>query len=405
MKVVLINRSDWLGGAAKASFRLMNALQQQGVDARMLVVDRHSDSPQVAVVGTKWGNRYLFLAERLGIFLHNGLNRDTLFQIDTATHGVDVSRHPWVLQADAIILNWINQGTMSLRNVQRLADTGKPLLWTMHDMWNCTGVCHIAYDCTRYQGHCSACPLTGKTGDDLSTRTQRRKAALYDRANIHFVAVSHWLADCCHNSALMNNAPITVVGNPLDIHTCNCTKSSEGEGKKFVVAMGAARLDDHVKGLDLLIETTQHIATERPQLAQRLHLLLYGNIRDHALLDRLAVPHTYTGYVDNVSQIYRQADAVLSASHYESFGYTLIEGMAHGCIPVTTGEGGQVDIVRHRHNGYVTGNRSPQALADGIEWAMKSTLTRQQLHEDVLTRFDTPIIAQRYISIIQSLTK
>lgn len=35
-KVVLINHSDTLGGAAIVTFRLMQALRQQGVDARMV---------------------------------------------------------------------------------------------------------------------------------------------------------------------------------------------------------------------------------------------------------------------------------------------------------------------------------------------------------------------------------
>ena len=37
-KVVLVNHSDTLGGAAIVTFRLMQALRQIGVDARMVVL-------------------------------------------------------------------------------------------------------------------------------------------------------------------------------------------------------------------------------------------------------------------------------------------------------------------------------------------------------------------------------
>ena len=38
MKIVLINHSDSAGGAAVVSLRLVQALAEQGVDARMLVM-------------------------------------------------------------------------------------------------------------------------------------------------------------------------------------------------------------------------------------------------------------------------------------------------------------------------------------------------------------------------------
>ena len=144
MNIVLINRSDLLGGAAIATTRLLHGLNKAGVSARMLVVDKRSDSDLVTRVGSGIEQRYNFLGERLRIFTQNGFNRKTLFQIDTATHGTDVSQHPWVTEADVIVLGWINQGMLSLNNIERLLQLGKPVVWVMHDMWNCTGVCHHA---------------------------------------------------------------------------------------------------------------------------------------------------------------------------------------------------------------------------------------------------------------------
>ena len=404
MNILLINRSDSLGGAAKASFRLMNALRRLGHDARMLVLDKSSGLPCVELAAKPWRAKGAFLAERLQILLNNGFSRDTLFQIDTATHGIDISSHPWVRQADVLMLGWVNQGMLSVDGVRRLTALKKPMIWTMHDMWNCTGVCHHAYDCRRYTGRCTACPLTGKQADDISTAAQRRKGELYAAAGIHFVAVSHWLEQCCRQSSLMRDAHITVIGNPLDVAACDCTRRAGGDhSDKFVVAMGAARLDDPVKGFDTLIAATRHIADCRPELAQRLELLLYGTLRHAELLGQLALPFTHLGYVDNLDAVYGRADAVLSLSHYESFGYTLVEGLAHGCIPVTTGEGGQVDIVRHGQNGCVLAGRSPQAVADGLQWAATHPLDRRRLHDDALQRFDAPVIAGRYIHLIDSL--
>lgn len=404
MNILLINRSDSLGGAAIASRRLMTALNDCGVNASMLVIDKQTTDPRIEAVGSKWRNRYNFLAERLGIFLRNGRNRSTLFKIDNASHGLDLSTHPWVRRADVIMLNWINQGMMSMKTLGKLAAMGKPVIWTMHDMWNCTGVCHHAYECRSYGTSCQSCPLLGSKGRDLSTTTQQAKAKLYNSSNIHFVSVSNWLASCCHRSSLMKNAQVSVIGNPFPAadFPCNVTPATitTAPGAK-VIAMGAARLDDPVKGFDLMLDAMQYIATEKPELAAKIHLLLYGELRDKSLLSRIAVPYTHVGYVHDVRPIYGQSHIVLSTSRYESFGYTLVEGMSCGCIPVTTGAGGQVDIVKHLTNGYVTGDTSAQSIAKGIEWAVNSPLQREQLHEWVTTHFDSSIIAQQYIELIK----
>lgn len=407
MNILLINRSDHLGGAAIASARLMRALNEQGASARMLVIDSTGSDAHVATVGARWRNRYNFLAERLGIYTRNGFNRSTLFKIDNASHGLDLSQHPWAKTADVIILNWINQGMMSMRSLDKLMQTGKCVVWTMHDMWNCTGVCHHAYECRAYESVCRSCPLTGKHGRDLSTTTQAAKARLYSAApRLHFVAVSNWLARCCQASSIMAGRKVSVIGNPFPtsdfVHEYQAGNLDLKPGTR-VIAMGAARLDDPVKGFDLMIDAMQYIADNMPELAGKIHLLLYGGLRDKSLLDRIAVPHTYLGYVKDVRPVYRQSHIVLSTSRYESFGYTLLEGMACGCVPVTTGDGGQVDIVKHLTNGYVTGSQDAANIAAGIEWAAQCGLERDKLHEWVAVHFDSSIIAQQYIELINTL--
>lgn len=249
MNVVIINHSDTAGGAAVVSLRLVHALRQEGVDARMLVVDRQGIDVYAQPMGDALGNKKNFLLERLGIYLHNGFDRSTLFQVDTCTHGVDASQHPWVREADVVVLAWVNQGTLSLKGIERIHKLGKPIVWVMHDMWNATGVCHHAYDCRKYQHTCQACPLLGTKGRDLSTRTQRRKAALYSRVPIHFVAVSHWLEDTCRHSSLMAHSQVSVIPNAFpvadfDYHRLPCDGYLDLPAGRSVVIMGARRLDE-----------------------------------------------------------------------------------------------------------------------------------------------------------------
>ena len=406
MRVVIINRSDALGGAAIASMRLCHALRDAGADARMLVLDRRTDEDFVQAVGASWGNRYRFLAERLGIYLRNGLRRDTLFRIDTATHGVDLSRHPWVQDADVVVLGWVNQAMQSLDGVARLAALGKPLVWVMHDMWNCMGVCHHAEECEGLFGQCEQCPLL-PSGSRLAQRTWQRKQELYKGSNIHFVAVSNWLRQECQSSSLMRDSDISVTPNAIDVAQFNPDFMDDNpwgvEQGKVVMAMGAARLDDPIKGFDRLVSSLQWLADNRSEAASRIHLVLYGGIRDTSLLESIPVPYTHLGYVKDVQSVYRRAHVVLSSSTRETLPTTLVEGMACGCTVVTTGAGGQADIVDHLKTGYVTDSLAPEALAHGIEWALDNCCDRQTQHDTMAAKFDMKVIANRHLELYHRL--
>lgn len=399
------------GGAAIVSLRLAHALNEAGVDARMLVIDRESDDPIVDVMGGKWINKWNFLAERLGVFLRNGMRRDTLFKIDTGSHGINITSHPWVKDADVVCLNWVNQGTMSLKSIKQLHQSGKPIVWTMHDMWNCTGVCHYSFECEHYKDRCHSCPLLKTEGDDLSTTIQAKKHLLYEKVPIHFVAVSNWLADCCRQSSIMKDCSLSVIHNAFPINDFDCERmSGEIEGiptDRRIVVMGARRLDVEVKGFKELIGTTQYIAREKPDLAQKIHLVLYGDIHDRSLLEKIEIPYTYLGTIastEQLSRLYRHSDIVLSTALYENLPGTLIEGQASGCVPVTFGAGGQADIVEHLKTGYIADYKDAASVAQGIEWVIEANIPREYLHSEVERKFSSDKIAQQYIELFNEIT-
>ncbi|MDE5719947.1 MAG: glycosyl transferase, partial [Paramuribaculum sp.] len=171
LKVAMISHSDMLGGASVVTYRLMKALRAEGVDARMSVYNRLTDDPSVSQVGTAWSRGVRFAWERVRIMASNGFRREDLFKVSTAETGFNLSRDPWVREADVIFIAWINQGLLSLDDIEALGRLGKPVVWAMHDMWCLTGICHHSLGCTRYKESCGRCPLLhSSSGSDLSHR-------------------------------------------------------------------------------------------------------------------------------------------------------------------------------------------------------------------------------------------
>ena len=149
MKICIINHSDSRGGASVVSYRLMEALQALGHEASMLVAHKSGCNDAVYAVKPQWRLKAAFLAEHLRILAGNGLNRADMFKVSIATDGMPLAEHPLVRQADAVFLNWINQGMLSLDEISRIA-ASKTTIWTMHDMWNLTGICHHAGTCRAF---------------------------------------------------------------------------------------------------------------------------------------------------------------------------------------------------------------------------------------------------------------
>lgn len=413
LKVTLISHSDRLGGAAIVTFRLMHALRKAGVDARMITFVKSSEDENVIEACHRNKRIALFLAERGCIFLQNGFNKKDLFKVSIANTGLHLEQHPWVVDADVIALNWINQGMLSLDGIERLSALGKPIIWTMHDMWCLTGICHHAHECNNFKEECGKCPYLHflSSRNDLSHKIWEQKRELYNKTNIHFVAVSNWLAERCKESSLLQDKPVSVIHNAFPIEFFptipNAPVKEFGlDYSKNIIIMGAARLDDSIKGFDYAIDALNIFSTKYSEIAKNCIAVFFGDIRNSSLLDQIKLPHKHIGVINDAKmlrQTYASSKVVLSTSLYETLPGTLIEGQAAGCVPVSFGKGGQKDIIDHKKNGYIAEYKSPESIADGIAWALENAPDRNAQHEEVRKRFAGDVIANKYIELCNKL--
>ena len=178
MRVLLVNTSERIGGAAVACNRLMEALKSKGIKTKMLVRDKQTDQLSVIPLrGFKWMQLWRFLWERFCIWTANRFgNKENLFSVDIANTGTDITKIPEFQEADIIHLHWINQGMLSLGDIKRILESGKPVVWTMHDMWPCTGICHHARTCVKFQSECTHCQylIGGGHRTDLSNKVFKK---------------------------------------------------------------------------------------------------------------------------------------------------------------------------------------------------------------------------------------
>ena len=120
MKVLIVNTSEKTGGAAIAASRLTEALINNGVSAKMLVMEKESDNIFVASIGEWFKKSWNFAFERLVIWVNNLFSRNNLFTVSIANTGIDITKSTEFQEADIIHLHWINQGFLSLRVIKKI---------------------------------------------------------------------------------------------------------------------------------------------------------------------------------------------------------------------------------------------------------------------------------------------
>ena len=412
MRVLIVNTSEREGGAAVAANRLMDALNNNGVKAKMLVRDKETDN--ITVVGLKGGllQRFRFLWERWCVYYHLHFKRDHLFDLDMANTGFDITKLPEFKEADVIHLAWINQGFLSLKDIRKIINSGKAVVWTMHDLWAATGICHFTFGCEAYKGQCHNCfylPRGGKAAD-LSTRGFNKKKKVYYNSGIHFVACSKWLGNSARQSSLLTGLQLSVIPNPIDTHVF-CPKdkrvarlhSTLPEDKRIILFV-SQRVTMERKGMAYFIKAISLLAERYPEMKENTVIAILGGRADE-VVSQLALPSFPLGYVKNERQlvdIYNSADVFVIPSLDENLPNTIMESMACGVPSVGFKVGGIPEMIDHQKNGYVASYKDADDLAAGIHWVLgeadKEELKRQCVQK-VMSCYSQRSVAMKYVEV------
>ena len=417
MRVLIINTSERIGGAAIAANRLMDALRNNGIQAKMLVRDKQTD--QITVIGlTKsiW-KIWQFVWERILIWKANRFKKHNLFAVDIANTGTDITLLPEFKQAEVIHLHWINQGMLSLKGLQKIFQSGKPVVWTMHDMWPCTGICHHARECNKYHQECQQCPYLYKGGGkkDISNQVFKMKQELYKTTSITFITCSQWLKERASQSALLTNHQVIHIPNPINTNLFKPRNKQEARVKrslptdKKLILFGSAKITDKRKGIDYFIESCKILAEKFPEVLKEWGVVVYG--KESELLKPLVpfevYPLNYISSEKELIDIYNAVDLFVTPSLEENLPNTIMEAMACGIPCVGFNVGGIPEMIDHLHNGYVADYKSAEDFANGIHWALSEgeyPSLSEAAYRKVITSYSESTIAKKYIEIYNKLT-
>ena len=401
MKVLSVNTNDSHGGAARAAMRIMQGVQQHGVEAQMLVKEKYTrDSAVVSLqqflpkdwlyriadwVTQKVKNKYYHLLWRPYC-----KTKENVFMSDS--RGTRLGGALQKLDYDVLHLHWINQRFIKLQDLPK----DKPIVWTLHDTWPFCGVCHYFIDCEWYKTLCGDCPMlhSGKE-KDLAYRIFEEKLRVYRDLNLHIVTPSQWLGDCAKQSALFGRFPVTVIPNCLETdvyrplselemnerllvaiqqnQTLHVVKRAAGEkaAKPLILygAMNAAT--DRRKGFASLLSALQKLDRQ----CFEANLIVFGASESDLPMQFEHISVHFIGYVSNTDllvTLYNLADVMVVPSLTENLSCAIMESLSCATPVCCFDIGGNSDMVAHHVNGYLARENDSEDLANGIQWCLKN---------------------------------
>ena len=410
MRVLIVNTSERTGGAAVAAHRLMDALNNNGVKAKMLVRDKETDQLTVSALPQSWRLQWNFLWERFVVWTRLHFKREHLFEIDIANCGTDITKLPEFQEADIIHLHWINQGMLSLKNIRKILESAKPVVWTMHDIWPATAICHYCRGCEQYQVECTKCPLL--PGGNMAKRIWNQKQWMLAGQRITFVCCSEWLAGEAKKSALLAGQRIVSIPNAIDSHVF-CPQDKQQARQilglpvdRRIILFVSQRVTDPRKGMNYFVEAIQKLVQQHPEMRENTGVAILGGHAEE-VASQLALQSYPLGYISDpqrIVSVYNAADVFVLPSLEDNLPNTLMEAMACGVPCVSFRVGGIPEMIDHQSNGYVAQPCDANDLAQGIHYVLAEADYEGLSHEcvkKVARCYSQQSVANRYIEEYQ----
>lgn len=394
MKVLHICVNDFMG-AGLCAHRINKALQEEGVDSKMLVVYKHSSDTSVFTCG-RLITLYFKVLNRLMYYLPFNINEEsylykltrkskTAFSLPTSH--INLSNNKLVKEADIIHLHWIN-GLVDYPTFFR--DVDKPIVWTLHDENLFCGIAHYK--------------KAAKTNDKIEIKYSKIKYnAVISIKNLSIVFLSRYFNNNFQNEDIIRHANKYVINNSVDSQKYTSIDKNVAQ-KKLGLASGykyllfiAYDLTEERKGFTKLISALKKLNDTN------LRVLAVGK---NSGIENDPIVTTFGLVSDNIqmSTIISASDYFVMPSSQEAFAQTPLEAMACGKPAIVFPVSGTEELINPK-NGIICNGYSVEDLADGIRKALVTQYNGELIRMDVINRFSPHSIALQYIEVYKNALK
>ena len=304
--------------------------------------------------------------------------------------------------ADLLHLHWLQDEFLSVEAIGRLRG---PVVWTLHDTWPFCGSEHYPLDAQDQRfalGYRRGNRSALDAGMDLDRWTWLRKGKAWRSLlpRLQLIAPSRWMAEQASNSALFHGVPCQVLPNAIP-GVFRPNEPSQARAAlgwpqdKRLLLFGAMDATDPRKGADLLQAALRRLVLQN---SDQLMAVILGQSQPRQPHD-WPIPVLYSGrFHDDVSLAlaYAAADVVVVPSRMDNLPQSATEAIACGTPVAAFDQGGMADVIDHCQTGWLAQPFDPEALAQGIRWALQRPQD-QPVFSQNLDRWRSDAVARTHI--------
>lgn len=313
-----------------------------------------------------------------------------------------------------------------------LNQTDIKVVWTFHDCWALTGHCFhfVTKDCMRWKTGCHDCPLHHlypNTVLDRSVKNYALKKELFSaNKNLAIVACSDWLGDFVKESFLKDKQ-IEVIHNGVDLQMFRpygvldgFKEFQEVSGGRFKIIAVSSVWYPNKGELDIY-----KLRTMLPE--DEYEITMVGLSAEQAKnLPKGIRGIQRTQNVQELAQLYAEADVLINPTYEDNFPTVNIEALACGTPVITYRTGGSPEAVRDEvsdgfkefqevsrgsggtelyNTGMVIEQGNVVALANAVMQMKDTPLSSADCRKRAEELFDKDKCFEKYVELYENLRK
>jgi glycosyltransferase involved in cell wall biosynthesis len=404
-KILHVNYSDNLGGAAISCVRLLNAQIKNNLNSWLFTCDKKIDSERIFSLDGKHEIMDHKIKMKLSRLLVKFFERKKITKSISLFNSLAIKKIN-LFDCDIVNLHWICNEMISIENIKKI---NKPLVWTILDMWPFIGAEHICLNSNKSDIFWKNENQINNFLPSLDRWVLKRKLKNFPK-NMKIICISNWLKSRARESLIFKNFDIEYIPCTLNFNEWKIINKVDAreklnlpKNKKIILFISASGTNDYRKGFHILKKMLKKLKN-----IENFHLLIVGTTSKKDLFDlkieKSIINKFFFGSYNNLNLIYSCSDLLVVPSLIEPFGQVALEASACGTPVLAFRNTGLEDIIKHKYTGYLADYLNQEDLIHGFNWLMnKFEVNQKKIREYGYDNFSEKIISEKYLKIYNKI--
>ena len=409
MKILHINYHQNQGGASVASNRLVEALNQNNINSKLLVNEKINENKDILSQFQNFYGLYFHKIKKLlSIYIKRILGAKDIYKDSISIFPSNLHKKINQSKFDIINLHWICNEMIAIKEIKKI---NQPIVWTLVDMWPFTGSTHYTEN--------NFYKFSNKKFDEkkifnIQNWVLNRKIKYFNK-DIVIVCISKWLEKLARESHIFKNNKIYTIPCTIDVGywkpiNKNLAKETLGfkANKKYFLFSAFNGIKDKRKGFDIMIKALAKLNIDK----KKFTVIILGNADNLVELNKSykfdfkIFNQNFNNDKNLLKTIYSACDILIMPSRLEAFGQVALEAGSCALPCVSFKNTGVEDIINHNDDGYLADYLDIEDLTKGINLLNEESVNikmSKNIRNKIIKEFSYENISKKYKDIYETL--